>query len=270
MRILYVICAIGWLLGLLALRGRARVLAAAAATSFVAYLAYSTVYLLLLNAVWVPPIPIYLEHSLCALYIAGAAAGYWGVLLAEARLTRRVAAAVSRAVAHIPRPVAPEPPLSPLFGITRVPRSPLFRSITLVVALILVGIVPAKVADYARNESGPRAEIYYQPWPNEPELMHFLAQRVSSDVGQPIRGSLAFWTFREDIHTIHNAWAHGMHTINEYSQLVSPQAVYFLPLAYLKQNEVLGSINGFVPLPGPSWESFAKAMQLFGMRYSHR
>src|SRR5262249_24431560 len=117
------------------------------------------------------------------------------------------------------------------------------------------------------HESAPRAEIYYEPWPKEPELMQFFAQNLSSDVGQPIRGAIAFWDVRPDTtFTMANAWAHGLHTINEYSQLVTPPATYFL-YAMLQQKQVLGMMNGFVAYPGPSWENFARVMQLFGMRY---
>lgn len=96
MRIFYVACALGWLLGLVLSRGRQRALAAAAAVSFIAWIAYSTVYLLLLDAVWVPPIPLYFEHGLWALYMTAAVAGYWGVLQTAAGLTQRLVMALKR------------------------------------------------------------------------------------------------------------------------------------------------------------------------------
>src|SRR5207249_8953280 len=51
----------------------------------------------------------------------------------------------------------------------------------------------------------------------------------------------------------------------EYGQLVTPQALYVL-YAVLG-NDVTGALNGFVPFPGPSWENFWKALQLWGVRY---
>src|SRR5262249_11139685 len=54
----YAACVLCWLLGIWALRGRPRVLVLAAATTFVAYLAYSTGFMLL-KAPWTAPIPLY-------------------------------------------------------------------------------------------------------------------------------------------------------------------------------------------------------------------
>src|SRR5262249_25330172 len=141
------------------------------------------------------------------------------------------------------------------------------RFVTLAIALIFVSYIPSIGINHAIHDSYLEAEIYKRPWPNEPELMTFLTENISSQVGQPLRGSIAFWDVGGITHsTLASVWAQGMHTIDEYSQLVTPQAVYFL-YAFLKQKEVMGSLNGFVPYPGPSWENFTKAMQLFGMRY---
>src|SRR5205807_987461 len=128
----YAACMLGWLVGLVTLRGPPWVLTAAATASFVAYVAYSTVYLLLLNAVWVPPIPVYLEHSLCVLYLAGAVAGYWGVLQTAAWLPRRLAAVVNLGPAGVPRLAPAVAPLSRLFGVPGAPRSLLLRSFAFV------------------------------------------------------------------------------------------------------------------------------------------
>jgi hypothetical protein len=267
MKTFYLTCALGWLLGLVMSRGRLRLLAAAAAASFGAYVVYSVIYLLLLNAVWVPPIPTYLEQSLWVLYVAGAVAGYWSALQTAASFAERLAAAVSRRSANTPIVTGPGSSGSRLFGILGAPKGLLQQSVAFVIALILVAIIPVRVADYAFNSSGPHAEIYHLPWSNEPELMQFLSENVSSRVDEPLRGSIAFWDINADTTpTISQVWAHGMHTIDEYSQLVTPQAVYFL-YAVLKQREVLGSLNGFVPYPGLSWDTFGNVMQLFGMRY---
>jgi hypothetical protein len=59
---------LGWLLGILTLHGPTRLLVFAGLAAFGFYLAYNLVYLLLLNVVWLPPIPIYLEHCLFPLY----------------------------------------------------------------------------------------------------------------------------------------------------------------------------------------------------------
>jgi hypothetical protein len=267
MRTFYVTCALGWLVGLLTLRGRARVLAAAAATSFAAYLAYATVYLMLLNAVWVPPIPLYVEHSLFALYIAAAIAGYWGALQAGMRTVRPIVRAASRAGAVFLQSTLAGSRLAGLSRMTGAVRSLPPQLAAFGCAIVLVGVVPALTARYAIRNAARNAASLQNPWPHEPELTRFLAGNVGSDPGQPLRGSIAFSTFDHDTgETMANLVAQGIHVIDEYSQLVTPQSVYFL-YAYLKQNEVLGSLNGFVPFPGPSWENFGKAMQLFGMRH---
>src|SRR5438552_2987963 len=80
----YLACALGWLLGLLTLRGRSRLFAAAGAVSCAAYVVYSVLYLLLLNGTWVLPIPTYVEQCLFPLLVTTAAAGYWGALSAAA------------------------------------------------------------------------------------------------------------------------------------------------------------------------------------------
>src|SRR5262249_9616446 len=102
--------------------------------------------------------------------------------------------------------------------------------------------------------------------PKEPELVEFFTTRVGRSIGQPIRGSLHFWTYDQDIgFTIISLWANGVHTVDEYSHLVTPQALYALHA--LLQNNVTGALNGFVPFPGTSWDIFFKTLQLFGVRY---
>jgi hypothetical protein len=268
MKYLLLCCMFGWFVGLLTLRGRPWVLVLAATASFLAYAAYSTIYLLWLNAVWVPPIPVYLEHSLFMLYITGAVTGYWGILQTATSLGGRLVAGLRRSGTDV---AAPLPRLSPLFGLGPASQWLPLRAAAIAIAFALVTIIPARVTDYALHESAPRAEIYHEPWPDEPELMQFFARNLSSDVGQPLRGSLFFSEYhyiRETGLTMANAWAHGLHTVTEYSQLVTPPAVYFL-YAFLQQHSVLGSLNGFVPIPGPAptRERFGKAMQLLGVRY---
>src|SRR5262249_38068729 len=161
--------------------------AAAAAASFVVFVAYSAIYLLLLDAVWVPPIPIYIEHSLFVLYIAGAVAGYWSVLQQTIRLVSKLAAvAVRRGVAGKAR-AAPPSVVGRLFGVNAwVPSS--LRAVTIAVALLVVSFIPAKVLDYALHDSEDKAEIYNLPWPHEPELMQFFADNIGAQVGEPLRG----------------------------------------------------------------------------------
>jgi hypothetical protein len=263
----YGVCALGWLLGLLMGRGRMRVVAAAAAASFVVFVAYCAVYLLLLNAVWVPPIPFYIEHSLFALYIAGAVAGYWSVLQWAAWLVSELAAAaLRRRVAGNQATAAPPSQLGRLFGVNAWVPSSLLRPVTIAGALLIVSVVPTKVMDHALHDSADKAEIYNLPWPNEPELMQFFADNIGAPVGEPLRGSISFFDVKPVTHfTLTNTWAHGLHSVEEYSQLVTPQAVYFL-YALLDEN-VTRMLNGFVPYPGQSLQTFWKTLEMFGVRY---
>src|SRR6516165_1101763 len=95
----YFACGLGWLLGIALLRARARLLCLAAAASFVCFLAYSAVYLLLEGAPWMPPIPIYVEQCLLPLYLAAGVVGYWGAVLLAAQIGLPVA--VTRALQPI-------------------------------------------------------------------------------------------------------------------------------------------------------------------------
>src|SRR5262245_43420248 len=99
MKYYYLACALGWLLGLLALRGRSRLFAAAGAVSCAAFFVYSVFYLLLLNGTWVLPIPTYVEQCLFPLLVATAAAGYWGVLSGVASAGAGI---VAKAASHVP------------------------------------------------------------------------------------------------------------------------------------------------------------------------
>src|SRR5262249_44134652 len=108
MKDFYVVCMLGWLVGLLTLRGRLRVLLLAAVAGFAVWILVSVLFLLL-SVPWVPPIPIYFEHALFPLYLAAAFVGYWGLVRAIVLLIARAAAALVRRVGAVwrrPVPVA--------------------------------------------------------------------------------------------------------------------------------------------------------------------
>jgi len=260
MKYFYLACAAGWLLGLASLRGRPRLLVATASISFCVFLAYSVVYLLLLNAVWVPPIPIYVEQCLCSLFIAGAAAGYWGALRTAAPFGRRSAAALVRYVRDFPRLTAPASTLSRVHVADATTHSSL-RSVTMALAVVAVAVVPARITYYAIYQSGPKAKIYDLPWPNEPELGQFLSDRIGLAAGRQFRGSLDIWDF--DLSLLADLWTRGIHTIHEYSQLVTPQGLY---VAHVLLNQQ-GGLNWFLPNRATPWDTYSKVMQLFGARY---
>jgi hypothetical protein len=304
----YLACAFGWLLGIVLLRARARLLCVAAAVSFVCFLAYSAVHLVLEGAPWTPPIPIYVEQCLLPLYLAAGVVGYWGALRVAAQIG--LPAAVTRALKPIctfllrllhsflqplrgfaygivqRARIAAIRHGKPRFGRWLLPLSRLLESdvpptpardavaparprtrfVAVVGGLLVVGIIPAGFADFAEYHSAQYTNHWNEPWPNEPEVVAFFKSNVGRAIGQPIRGSVHFWTYNADIgFTIITLWANAVHTIDEYSQLVTPQALYALHA--LLQNNVTGMLNGFVPFAGTSWDMFFKTLQLFGARY---
>jgi hypothetical protein len=291
----YLACGLGWLLGIALLRARARLLCVAAAMSFVCFLAYSAVYLGLEGAPWTPPIPIYVEQCLLPLYLAAGVVGYWGAVrlavqiglpAAATRALQSICTFRSFAYAIVQRArIAAIRHGKPRFGRWLSPLSRLLKSdipmaarraaapvrprtrfAAVVGGLLAVVIIPAKVADFAAYQSAQYTNHWNEPWPNEPEVVAFFKSNVGRAIGQPIRGSVHFWTYNADIgFTIITLWANAVHTIDEYSQLVTPQALYALHA--LLQSDVTGMLNGFVPFAGTSWDMFFKTLQLFGARY---
>ena len=307
----YLACALGWLLGLALLRARPRVLCLAAATTFLCYVAYGAVYLVLEGAPWMPPIPTYVEQCVLPLYLAAGVTGYWAALHAAARITRLAAvqtllrpmhallrvgslliatflqdlrrfaheivqrariAAIRRGNLKFARSLMPlsrrlAPGVAPMaVGVAGGAATPRMRFAPIVGGLIAVAIIPAALAHFAKYDSSEYTEHWNEPWPNEPEVVAFLRSNIGRAVGQPIRGSLHFWTYNYELgFTITTLWTNGVHTVDEYSQLVTPQALY--ALYALLQNNVTGMLNGFVPTAGTSWDMFFKTLQLLGVRY---
>src|SRR5262249_35566942 len=228
----YLACALGWLLGILTLCGRPRVLVLAAVTTCVLYVAYGMAFLRL-KVPWTAPIPVYVEHALFPLFLAAGVAGYWGALRAATPwLRERVAAVIVRAArltpTIIPRTAAVALtmvqrvritairqgipglafylwPLSRLLGpnaaqapsrltCEQAPSRILFaqprlehRFAPIVLSFVLVAIIPAAVVDFAVNRSAPYINTWYEPYPNQPELVQFLTDNVGRTVGEPFR-----------------------------------------------------------------------------------
>jgi hypothetical protein len=242
----YLACALGWLLGILVLHGRPRVLVLAATTTCVLYFAYCMSFLLL-NVPWTAPIPVYVEHSLFPLFLAAAVAGYWGALRVAALWLRQKA---------------------PLLQVRlRVLQARLrARYAPIVLSFIIVASIPAVAMNFAVNRSAPYAEVWNSRGPNEPEFVEFLTDNVSRAVAQPFRGSIHFPGYNDDAGlTITALWAKSVPTVHGYGQLVTPQALYILHALF--QSDVKGFLNTFIPYPGASWSNYFKAIQLFGARY---
>src|SRR5512133_3779730 len=81
-------CALGWVLGILLLRGRPRILALTGAASGLSFFMYACAYMYSAGHWWLP-IPIYIEHTLFPLFWTAAIAGYLGALQALAARARR-------------------------------------------------------------------------------------------------------------------------------------------------------------------------------------
>src|SRR5262249_30829679 len=267
----YLACALGWLLGILALRGRPRVLVLAAATTCVLYVAYGMAFLRL-KVPWTAPIPVYVEHALFPLFLAAGVAGYWGALRAATPWLREAAAAVMTRAARLTPTIIPRTatvalamvrrtrnsqltmvqrvritairqgipgvafylcPLSRLFGpnaaqapsrlpCEQAPSRILFaeprlrdRFAPVVLSFVLVAIIPAAAVDFAVNHSAPYTNAWYEPYPNQPELVQFLTDNAGRTIGQPFRGSLHFpWYDDHAGLTIPALWARGVPTIH--------------------------------------------------------
>jgi hypothetical protein len=276
----YLVGALGWLLGIALLRGRTRSLCLAAAATFLCYMAYSAVYLLLEGAPWMPPIPTYVEQCVLPLYLVAGVAGYWAVFNARwargAALERSIARVgivalrygwlrLANAVAAFARLfdwIAALGTSAPSAAGVRLPAA----MMPVLAPLAAVALIPIWLAHFTRTDAPAYADYWNEPWPNEPELVAFFKGNVGRAIGQPMRGSVHFWIFTPDLgFTITTLWTNAVHTIDEYSQLVTPQALYTLHAAL--QDNVRGALNAFVPFPGTSWEMFFKTLQLFGVRY---
>jgi hypothetical protein len=284
MKYYYLACTLGWLLALLALRGRSRLFAAAGAVSCVLYAAYSVVFLLLLNGTWVLPIPMYVEQSLFPLLVTTAAAGYWGVLSAAASASagiippvRQRARASARALIQrmrfaairhgMPRLAYLILPVSRRWGGAGVPatrntsdmqseairlhgqyvaRSLHVHAVTIALQLAAAAVIPAYIANFALSRAQTYAQMYHERWPNEPALSRFFADNIHQSAGQPFRGSVLFWyPDYPALLTMVDGWVRTIPTANEYSQLVTPQALYFIHV--LLKKDVRANLNWFQP-----------------------
>jgi hypothetical protein len=133
--------------------------------------------------------------------------------------------------------------------------------------LVLVGVLPASTAYFATHGAQPFANLYSYPLPHEPELVDFFVDNTGLAVGKPFRGSSDFWTpgIESQMSEI-SLWLRGVPTINEYSQLVSPQALYFVYRVF--NEDVLSHLNSFHPFFNHGYSAqYWRGLQLFGVRY---
>jgi hypothetical protein len=250
MKYFYLVWALGWLLGLLTLRGRARVLVVAGVVTCGALLTEIVVYLLLQNASWSFPMPVYTEQCLFPLFVASGTAGYWGALRTVSLRARN--ASGWPAILHRPNGA------NATFWVWLAKAAAAFA---------VVSVLPAAVVNYAINRSAWMAAVFSEPGPTDPELAQFLADNISQSVGGPFRGAVLFDFYSYSIHLTHDKlWMHSVPTIVQYGQLVTPQSTYF-KAAVLKNDVRIMGPNGFMPLVRPSPEVFSRVLPMLGTRY---
>jgi hypothetical protein len=249
----YWACAPGWALGIWLLQGRPRILVLTSAVSALSLLVYSTAYLHLAGNWWLP-VPIYIEHALFALFWTGAIAGYWGGLEA---LTARI-----RGWMNETDHAGPEASRWRLHGLSLSPRGA--AAATAVMAVLATSVVPAVPIARALKYPKEMSKYWYEAWPNEPELRQFFRNNIRLRNDPQFRGSAFFYTFQYDeFVTLDSLWIDGVPTMNEYSQLVSPQAVYLVH-QLLKRN-LVSDLNWFRPWinsGGVSFEMLALCRRL--------
>jgi hypothetical protein len=254
----YWACVPGWALGLWLLRGRPRLLVLTAAVSALSFLAYAAAYLHLAGNWWLP-VPIYIEHALFALFWTAAIVGYWGGLEALAAGARRWTHAADRAGLGA--------------GLRRVGLLSLSpgqaTAATAIMAVAAAAIVPAvpiaKILRYPKY----LVKYWHEGWPDEPELRQFLENNIGYRVDPRFRGSAFFYTFGYDeFLTLDALWVDRVPTANEYSQLVTPQAIYFVH-ELIKRN-LSYDLNWFRPWINTGGVSFSVLFRTFralGVRY---
>jgi len=264
----YLVWTLGWLLGLLTLCSRARLLVVTGIVSFIFLLGYTVLYLLL-NVPWLAPLPLYLAHGLFPLFAISAVAGYGGALRLAASSARRIAAMVGERAVDIWSRLG-EANRTRLGALRSshgdgAPAQSRLRFVTAVAALIAVAIIPAGVAEFAITRGPAYAEALHERWPNEPELARFFEDKIGLEVGRPFRGSVHFWPFDYFTGlTVSGLWARSIPTVIQYGQLVTPPSFYFV---YAVSEHQHAGANGFVPSPGLFWVNYWRVLQHLGARY---
>jgi hypothetical protein len=243
----YGLCILGWALGLALARGRVRVLVMAGLAAFGFYFLYLMAFVLL-DVVWWLPVPFNIEHSLAYLFIASAVAGYWSCLQSIAAFARSSVGQKSLGGAIAGRPA--------------------WRVwVGFLAGLVAVALVPAGGLLFAleRSKSIP-ADAYTMAGPRETELAEYLLDHIGLGVGKPFRGSAVFLPAGpHDIVSVTNLWSEGVPTVNEYSQLLTPQFVY-LQVELFKQKPAMNTSWPWVG-SGAVYDTLFKTFQALGVRY---
>jgi hypothetical protein len=254
----YSCCALGWVIGIWLQRGRPRILVLAGAVSAVSLFVYSSAFLYLPGNWWLP-IPFYVEHALFPLFWTAAIAGYWGGLEALAARAHRWLHPTDRTWPATHSWRRRLPPLPPAEA----------AALTAIVSVALASVIPVIAIDKAFQHAQEWSKYSYQPWPDEPELRKFLGDTIGLRTDPRFRGSAFFYTFQYDeFLTLDSLWVDAVPTANEYSQLVTPQAIYFVHQLF-KRN-LANDLNWFRPwinTVGGSFPVLFRAFRALGVRY---
>jgi hypothetical protein len=250
----YLACVPAWAVGIWLLRGRAQTLVLAAALIAVSLFAYTAAYLYW-DGDWWLPLPIYIEHALFALFWAAAVAGYWGgleALVAPARRWMHEANPRRSCLSSLSSPSSRQVPAA-----------------AAITAILAVSIVPAIPTVKALRYPKALAQYWHESWPSEPELIDYIGKNISVRIDHRFRGSVFFYTFGYDeFLTLNNLWLDVVPTLNEYSQLVTPQAIYFVNQLF--KRDVSYDLNWFRPWINSGDGSFPLLFRTFralGVRY---
>jgi hypothetical protein len=139
------------------------------------------------------------------------------------------------------------------------------RAVAIALQFVAAAVIPAYVVNFALNRAQTYAKMYHSPWSNEPPLSRVFTDSIGQSAGQPFRGSVMFWyPDYPALLTMADGWARAIPTANEYSQLVTPQALYFIHV--LLKKDVRANLNWFQPT-GSYTASYWTALQMFGVRY---
>jgi hypothetical protein len=248
-------CALGWVLGILLLRGRPRILALTGTASGLSFFIYACAYIYSAGPWWLP-IPIYIEHTLFPLFWTAAIAGYWGALQALAARARRWL----------------YPPDGEDAGVVSWRRR--MRSLSpahAVAATAIVAVMTASVIPIVAIAEAPRevAKYWYEPWPDEPELRNFLGDKIGLRADPRFRGSAFFYTLGYDeFLTLDSLWVDAVPTANEYSQLVAPQAIYFIHRLFKRRlSHDLNWFRPWINTAGGSFPTLFRTFRALGVRY---
>jgi hypothetical protein len=251
----YSCCALGWVIGIWLQRGRPRMLVLVGAVSAVSLFVYSSAFLYLPGNWWLP-IPVYVEHALFPLFWTAAIAGYWGGLEALAARWLHPTDRTSPATHPWRRRLPPLPPAKA-------------AALTAIVSVALASVIPVIAIDKAFQHVQEWSKYAYQPWPDEPELRKFLGDTIGLRTDPRFRGSAFFYTFQYDeFLTLDSLWVDAVPTANEYSQLVTPQAIYFVHQLF--KRDLANDLNWFRPwinTVGGSFPVLFRAFRALGVRY---